>query len=65
MGRSCKRVQQGQVQTIITLEAQGASEAELELGLASLLDAVPTDAVVEVSSATSLAPPPASAPPNA
>ena len=58
-------VQQGQVQTIITLEAQGASEAELELGLASLLDAVPTDAVVEVSSATSLAPPPASAPPNA
>jgi molybdopterin-biosynthesis enzyme MoeA-like protein len=54
-------VSQGAVQTIITLEAAGSSEAVLETSLEALLEALPDGSVVEVSSAASLAPP---APPS-
>ena len=56
-------VSQGAVQTIITLEAAGASEAVLETGLSALLEALPEGAVIEVSSTASLAPPAAPPPP--
>ena len=47
-------VSQSDCQTIITIEAAGDGEAQLEAGLASLLAALPKDAIVEVSDRTSL-----------